>query len=159
MTVLSSGYRSGSNGSLGTFTILFSVPLVEWDHGEVTVYRHLNFDGSLMDWAHPPCRFDALVLALWFHRHAKRGATIPICPCQRVTEIANGRAFPGPQIPFGYGNLDRLEDRVIAEYGHAVNGLGEVHAYFDRYGFARISPMVPKALPDSPPQCTPQLPE
>lgn len=50
MTILAANYRRGTNGALGQFTIVFSYPLAEWDRGEVTIYRHLNFDTGMMSW-------------------------------------------------------------------------------------------------------------
>ncbi len=55
-------------------------------------------------------------------------------------------AFRLRAIPWGYGNLDRLEDRVISGFGREVDELAEVTAYLDHCGLALLSPPRTPAL-------------
>lgn len=138
MRVLSAGYKTKSDVPLGSFTLVFSYPIAEWDHGEKVVYRHLNLCTGLMDWSHPPCARDAIVLTRWYHERAVRYGRVPIVPCslKNVEGVADRTAFPGLLVPWGCGGFDQFQDRVL-EYRTPqglrvplpVEGLGDAVRY------------------------------
>lgn len=114
MTILASDYKTGSEGSLNQFTMVFSHPIAEWDQGETTIYRHECFDAGPLPWDHQPARVNAFDMAYWFHHTANRHGWIPIVPSKYkiIKAIAEGEMFPGMVICRGRGGYDFFEDRL-----------------------------------------------
>jgi hypothetical protein len=114
MTILASDYRSRSS-DLNQFVIVFSQPVASFRGGETEILRHIVFD-TLLDWSHPPCRWDAMALARWFHRVANPHSWVPIVPLpyNAIDAIAKCMAFPGPHVPQSIGTYDHFEDWVLA---------------------------------------------
>lgn len=114
MTILASDYKTESEGSLNQFTIVFSHPIAEWDHGETMIYRHECFDAGPLPWDHQPARVNVFDMAHWFRHTANRHGCIPIVPrkYKDIKAIADGKLFPGPLVPRGRGGYDLFENRL-----------------------------------------------
>lgn len=114
MTILANDYRSGSS-NLNQFVIVFSQPVASFRSGEIEILRHVVVD-TLLNWSHPPCRWDAMTLARWFHTVANPHSWVPIVPLpyKTIDAIAKCMAFPGPHVPQSIGTYDHFEDWVLA---------------------------------------------
>ncbi len=135
MTILAEDYNS-KHESLCRYAIVFSLPAIELELTDKTIYRHRLFE-SVWDFHHPPCLMDTKAVARWFSMRHNHLGTIPIIPVNNRSfqDIADGRRLLSTAWTTGIGSLDRFEDRILfkteSSRAKKTRGLEEIVTYLN----------------------------
>lgn len=135
MTILAEDY-STKYPFLHRYAIVLSLPAINLESTDETVYKHRLFD-HVWNYCHPPCVRDTKAVARWFTKRQGSIRPVPIVPVNKCNfeAVTEGEHLLPTVWTNHIGGFDRFEDRVLydsesvcAKETHNLNG---IVAYLD----------------------------
>lgn len=102
---------------LHRYAIVFSLPAIEIESTDRTIYKHRLFE-TVWDYHYPPCVKDTKAVARWFTKRDTCIRPIPIIPVKSklFQSITESRTLITHVWTDHIGGFDRFEDRVLYDF-------------------------------------------